>query len=82
MDSKGVAAVAGVLAYLRGAGSAAGFAREVSARAAAGGGEAGLRAGDIGLRVGDTGLRASPWALYGRQALMSQRIRMQARRRA
>jgi len=75
MDSKGVAAVAGVLAYLRGAGSAAGFAREVSARAAAGGGEA-------GLRVGDTGLRASPWALYGRQALMSQRIRMQARRRA
>ncbi len=24
----------------------------------------------------------SPWALYGRRALMSQRIRMQARRRA
>jgi hypothetical protein len=23
----------------------------------------------------------SPWALYGRQALMNQRIRMQARRR-
>ena len=74
MDSKGVAAVAGVLAYLRGAGSAAGFAREVSARAAAGGGEAG--------RAGNTGLRPSLWALYGRQALMSQRIRMQARRRA
>jgi len=25
---------------------------------------------------------ASPWALYGRQAIMNQRIRMQARRRA
>ena len=81
MDSKGVAAVAGVLAYLRGAGSAAGLTREVSARDAAGGGEAG-RAGNTGLRAGNTGLRPSLWALYGRQALMSQRIRMQARRRA
>ena len=81
MDSKGVAAVAGVLAYLRGAGSAAGLAREVSARAAAGG-EAGLGSGNTGLRAGNTGLRPSLWALYGRQALMSQRIRMQARRRA
>ena len=28
------------------------------------------------------GLQPGPWALYGRQALMNQRIRMQARRRA
>jgi hypothetical protein len=25
--------------------------------------------------------RPSPWALYGRQALMNQRVRLQARRR-
>ena len=31
---------------------------------------------------GFAGLHPSPWALYGRQAQMNQRIRMQARRRA
>jgi hypothetical protein len=47
------------------------------ARAQAAGQAAGARsAGETG------GCAPSPWALYGRRALMDQRIRMQARRRA
>jgi hypothetical protein len=42
-------------------------------RAAAGG------AAEVRQTAGQTG--PSLWALYGRQALMNQRIRMQARRR-
>jgi hypothetical protein len=34
-----------------------------------------------GTPPGTAGLQPSPWALYGRQALMSQAIRLQARRR-
>ncbi len=67
MDNKRLAAVAGVLAYLRAAGPAP---------------ETGLSAGNTGFHAGDTGLYPSLWALYGRQAQMSQRIRLQARRRA
>jgi hypothetical protein len=59
MDAKRVAAVAGVLAYLR---------EKAGGRAPSSSGP--------GVSL------PSPWALYGRQALMSQRIRMQARRRA
>jgi len=46
-----------------------------------GGPQAGAaQAASPGFGAGSCG--TSPWALYGRQALMNQRVRMQARRRA
>jgi hypothetical protein len=39
-------------------------------------------AGSAGAQAGTAGFQPSLWALYGRQAIMNQRIRMQARRRA
>ena len=41
----------------------------------------GAQPGAAGPPPGTAGLQPSPWALYGRQALMSQAIRLQARRR-
>jgi hypothetical protein len=41
-----------------------------------------VQPGISGAKAGFAGFHASPWALYGRQTIMNQRIRMQARRRA
>jgi hypothetical protein len=46
----------------------------------AGGGRVGREQAAAVSAPGASG--AGPWALYGRQAIMNQRIRMQARRRA
>jgi hypothetical protein len=67
-EAKRAAAVAAVCSYLS------------QAQAGAAGALAGA-AGDTGLRAGQAA-HPGPWALYGRRALMDQRIRMQARRRA
>jgi len=61
MDSRQVAALAGVLSYLA--------QRQVEAKD---------RAGEAPSPL--PGPR--PWALFGRQAIMSERIRIQRRRRA
>jgi hypothetical protein len=42
--------------------------------------KAGGQPATAGLQADTTGFLPGPWALYGRQALMSQAIRLQARR--
>ena len=75
MDAKQVAAVAGVLRYLARHSGGAGRAQT---RAAGGQAEQAGQAPAGTAAFGPPG--PGPWALYGRQAQMNQRIRMQARR--
>ena len=71
MERRQAAAVAGVLKYLalRAGGGRVGRGQAAAAVASVPG-------------AAGQGVHASPWALYGRQALMNQRIRMQSRRKA
>jgi hypothetical protein len=62
MDSRQVAALAGVFSYLA--------QRQLEAKDRAGGAPSPVPPGP------------RPWALFGRQAIMSERIRIQRRRRA
>ncbi len=65
-EARRAAAVAAVYSYL----------------ARHGGPQGGAQAGAGSPGSGAGGCSPPLWALYGRQALMNQRIRMQARRRA
>jgi hypothetical protein len=77
LEAKRAAAVAAVYSYLA---LRAGGPPEAAVQT--GGQPSGAGAGEAGFHAGNTGFHPSLWALYGRQALMNQRVRMQARRRA